>query len=111
MGVHITKFSEDKNGLTQNRCNFLQGLLNMERKKFLFISLDGLISDIAYEVCKEGHDVRYFIESETENDIADGFVPKVKDWESSADWADVFVFDDVLGQGEKAKALRDAGRR
>lgn len=82
----------------------------MDKKNFLFISIDALISDIAYEVTKEGHNVRYFIENETDRDIADGLVPKVTDWESSVDWADVIVFDDVLGQGEKAKKLRDAGK-
>jgi phosphoribosylamine--glycine ligase len=42
--------------------------------------------------------------------IGDGFVPKVDDWESHVDWADVIVFDDVMGQGEKAAALRAAGK-
>jgi phosphoribosylamine--glycine ligase len=82
----------------------------MERKKVLFVSLDGLISDIAWQTVKEGHDVQYFIESEGEREIADGFVPKVQDWESEVDWADVIVFDDVLGQGAKAQALRQRGK-
>ena len=79
-------------------------------RKFLFVSIDALIADIAWQVSKEGNDVRLFIESESERSIADGFVPKVDDWESHVDWADVIVFDDVLGQGTKAKALRDAGK-
>ncbi len=79
-------------------------------KKFLFVSIDALISDIAWAVRKEGSEVRYYIESESEKSIADGFVEKVDDWESHVDWADVIVFDDVLGQGEKAKALREAGK-
>ena len=29
----------------------------MEKKKFLFASLTGLISDIAWQVSKEGHEV------------------------------------------------------
>ena len=74
--------------------------------RFLFVSIDGLIGDIAWQVVKEGQEVRYFIESEDEREIGDGFVPKVKDWESSVDWADVIVFDDVLGQGAKAEGLR-----
>ena len=82
-----------------------------ETRKFLFISLDGLIGDIAWQVVREGHEVRYFIEAESEREIADGFVPKVDDWESHTDWADVIVFDDVLGQGTKAAALREAGKR
>ena len=81
-----------------------------EKKRFLFVSLGALISDIAWQVVKEGHDVKYFIEEETERSIADGFVPKVGDWESHVDWADVIVFDDVLGQGAKAERLRAAGK-
>jgi len=53
----------------------------MDKRKFLFVSLSGLIGDIAWQVLKEGHDVRYYIEAEKERDIADGFVPKSKDWE------------------------------
>ena len=79
-------------------------------QKFLFVSLDGLIGDIAWQVHKEGRDVKYYIGNASERSIADGFVPKVDDWESHVDWADVIIFDDVLGQGEHAKRLRDAGK-
>jgi phosphoribosylamine--glycine ligase len=83
----------------------------MEKKrKFLFVSLSGLVGDIAWQVLKEGHEVRYFIADEEEKDIADGFVPKSDDWEKDVDWADVIVFDDTLGQGEKAVALRARGK-
>ena len=82
----------------------------MAKTRFLFVSIDALISDIAWQVVKEGHEVRYFIESERDGDIADGFVPKVDDWESHVKWADVIVFDDVLGQGEKAARLRAQGK-
>ena len=83
----------------------------MEKKrKFLFVSLTGLVGDIAWQVLKEGHEVRYFIGDEEEKDIADGFVPKTDDWEKDVDWADVIVFDDTLGQGEKAVALRERGK-
>ena len=34
----------------------------MTKKKFLFVSIDALIHDIAWQVVKEGHDVRYFIQ-------------------------------------------------
>jgi phosphoribosylamine---glycine ligase len=83
----------------------------MEKKNFLFVSLTGLISDIAWQVSKEGHEVRYFIADKKERDIADGFVAKSKDWEKDADWADIFIFDDTLGQGEKAQALRAQGKK
>ena len=82
----------------------------MDKRKFLFASISGLIGDIAWEVLKEGHDVRYYIEAEGERDIADGFVPKSKDWERDAKWADIVVFDDTLGQGGKAQALRAIGK-
>jgi phosphoribosylamine--glycine ligase len=80
------------------------------KRKFLFVSLDALISDIAWQVRADGHEVRYFIASESERDIGDGFVPKVDDWESHVDWADVIVFDDVMGQGEHAARLRGQGK-
>src|SRR6478752_6045727 len=84
--------------------------MNGDKRKFLFVSISGLISDIAWQVAKEGHEVRYCIEDEKERDIADGFVPKVRDWQREVDWADVIVFDDTLGQGEKAQALRAKGK-
>lgn len=68
-----------------------------------------MIGDTAWQVSKEGHAVKYYIESEKERSIADGFVDKTDDWERELDWADIVVFDDVLGQGAKASALRDAG--
>src|SRR3989344_6440334 len=82
----------------------------MEPKKFLFISIDALISDIAWQVVKEGHEVKYYIQESEERDIADGFVPKTDDWKKEVDWADVIIFDDVLGHGTKAKKLRDQGK-
>ncbi len=82
----------------------------MEKKRFLFVSLAGLIGDIAWQVVKEGHEVRYFIDAADERDLADGFVPKTDDWEGHVDWADVIVFDDTLGQGTRAQALRQQGK-
>lgn len=82
----------------------------MERKKFLFVSIDALISDIAWQVVKEGHEVKYFIETPSEKEIGDGFVPKTDDWRKDVDWADVIVFDDVLGEGTKAQKLRQEGK-
>ena len=83
---------------------------HLEAKKFLFISIDGLIGDIAWQVSKEGHSVKYFIENPEEKEVGSGFVPMIDEWEKEVDWADVIVFDDVLGQGEKAKKLRDRGK-
>lgn len=78
--------------------------------KFLFVSYDALITDIAWQVVKEGHEVKYYIESKEEADIGDGFVPKTDNWEKEVDWADVVVFDDVLGHGKRAQKLRGQGK-
>ena len=79
-------------------------------RRFLFVSLDALITDIAWQVARDGNEVRYYIDAASERQIGDGFVDKVDNWEEHVDWADVIVFDDVLGQGDKAAALREAGK-
>lgn len=81
----------------------------MEKRNFLFVSIDALIGDAAWQVVKEGHNVKYYIENPAEREVADGFVPKCENWKKEVEWADVIVFDDVLGQGKKAKKLRDSG--
>lgn len=83
----------------------------MEKHNFLFVSWSGLIGDIAWQVQKEGHSVRYSIDSESEREISDGFVEKVEKWRDHVDWADVIVFDDVLGHGELASELRKKGKK
>ena len=83
----------------------------MEKRKFLFNSLTGLIGDIAWQVSKEGHEVRYFIKDQNESDIADGFVAKSDNLEKDTEWADIVIFDDTLGQGEKAQELRAMGKK
>lgn len=82
----------------------------MSKIKFLFVSIDALITDTAWHACKEGHEVKYFIEDKSSKSIGNGFVPKVHNWQKEVKWADVIVFDDVLGQGRKAKRLRDKGK-
>lgn len=82
----------------------------MESKNFLFVSIDGLIGDVAWQVAKEGHNVKYYIESPDDKDVADGFVPKIYNWEEEMNWADVIIFDDVMGLGAKAKKLRGQGK-
>lgn len=79
--------------------------------RFLFVSYEGLIADAAWQVLKEGHEARLHILRPAEQDIADGFVPKVKDWRSEVGWAEVVVFDDVLGNmGAMAEEVRAAGK-
>jgi phosphoribosylamine--glycine ligase len=79
--------------------------------KFLFVSYDGLIGDIAWQVIKEGHEAKYYIEHAEEREITSGFVPQTDDWRAEVDWADVVVFDDVLGHGKLAAKLRKAGKK
>ncbi len=78
--------------------------------KFLFVSYTGLIADIAWQVVKEGHEARLYIDDPAEREIGDGFVAKSKDWKKDSEWADVAVFDDVLGMGEMAEGLRNKGK-
>ncbi len=59
----------------------------MARSTFLFVSLaDPLLADLAWQIRREGHEVRYYMDSETESDIGDGFVEKVDDWRANVDW-------------------------
>jgi phosphoribosylamine--glycine ligase len=81
-----------------------------DKTRFLFVSFDALITDIAWQVVKEGHEVRYYIKTKAARSIGDGFVPKSTDWKADAEWADVVVFDDVLGMGEDAHRLRKTGK-
>lgn len=78
--------------------------------RFLFVSYDALITDIAWRVIEEGHEAKYWIREADAREVGDGFVPKTDDWKSEVDWADVVVFDDVLGMGEEAARLREAGK-
>ena len=77
--------------------------------KFLFVSNEALIGDLAWQVRKEGHEVKYYIIEKVQKDVSDGFVEKTDAWEPLKDWADVIVFDDI-GFGEAADALRKEGK-
>jgi phosphoribosylamine--glycine ligase len=87
----------------------------MQRRRFLVVSADAaLAGDLAWQIHREGHDVRYYVERESDREIADGFVPKSDDWEADTDWADVIIFDDIwvgdeIGTGELAQRLREEG--
>lgn len=78
-------------------------------RKFLFVSITGLISDIAWKVKEEGNEVKYYIKDQEEIEVGDGFVEKVDEYEKYVDWADVIVFDDTLGHGKLAQGLREKG--
>ena len=79
--------------------------------KFLFVSYEGLTADLARQVAKEGHEAKMWIQDPELQEIGDGFVPKTKDWQKEVDWAEVVVFDDVLGgMGSHAEELRRRGK-
>jgi len=72
---------------------------------FLFVSIEALSTDLAWQLAKAGHQVKFFTKSQSEKDVGDGFVEKVEAWEPFKDWAEVIVFDDI-GFGELAEKLR-----
>jgi len=76
---------------------------------FLFVSIEALSTDLAWQLTKAGHQVRMFTKSQGEKDVGDGFVEKVDAWEPLKDWAEVIVFDDI-GFGELAEKLRVEGK-
>ncbi|MBU4274242.1 phosphoribosylamine--glycine ligase [Patescibacteria group bacterium] len=96
------------NGVEKNNEKVLNNHL-FPSKKFLFVSFESLSGDLAWQIKKEGHEVKIYIKSETDKDVYDGFLDKVDDWEKHKDWADVIVFDDV-GFGEIADSLRASGK-
>lgn len=81
----------------------------METKNFLFISTDARSGDLAWQMVKEGHNVKYFIKDRSEKEVYDGFVSKVDAWKPEIGWADVIIFDDV-GWGQLAQQLRKQGK-
>ncbi|MBI4120251.1 MAG: phosphoribosylamine--glycine ligase [Parcubacteria group bacterium] len=78
-------------------------------KKFLFVSWESLSGDLAWQIQKEGHEVKIFVKKTDDQDVYDGFLEKVADWKAHKDWADVIVFDDT-DFGAQADALRRDGR-
>ena len=80
-----------------------------KKYKFLFITQEALSIDLAWQLVKEGHDVKFYCHDQPEKDVGDGFVNKVDEWEPHKDWADIIIFDDV-GFGQKADQLRKEGK-
>ncbi len=78
-----------------------------KKYKFLFVSWEALSGDLAWQIQKEGHEVKCYIKDCT--DEYDGMLEKVTEWKSLITWADIIVFDDV-GFGKEADQLRKAGK-
>ncbi len=83
--------------------------MTKEIKKFLFASWESLSGDLAWQIKKEGHEVKVYIKNETDKDVYDGFLEKIDDWKKYVEWSDVIVFDDV-GFGKEADELRKKGK-
>lgn len=83
--------------------------LNGSHNKFLFVSFESLSGDLAWQIKKEGHDVKVFVEKDSDKDVYSGILDKVDDWKKHVDWADVIVFDDI-GFGNIADSLRASGK-
>ena len=78
-------------------------------KKFLFVSWESLSGDLAYQIKKEGHEVKIYVKAESDKDVYEGFLDRVDNWKEHVNWADVVVFDDI-GFGNIADSLRASGK-
>ncbi len=77
--------------------------------KFLFVTNESLSADLAWQLKKEGHEVKMHCHNPGEKDVGLGFFEKVDELETLKDWPDVTVFDDI-GFGSKADQLRNEGK-
>ncbi len=79
--------------------------------RVLFISGELIAGDIAYQLKKEGCEVRLYIERRDCRDCFDGMVEKTSDWKKDLKWVGkkgLIVFDDV-GYGPIQDRLRAEG--
>ena len=92
-----------------NNINNNLNQIGQQSKNFLFVSLESLSGDLAWQLTKEGHSVKACIKDKNDIDVYNGFIEKVDNWETYVDWADVVIFDDVEF-GEIADKLRKNGK-
>lgn len=77
----------------------------------LFISRELIAADLAYQLKKEGCNVKLFIESENYKNCFDGIIEKTTNWKKELKWVrnnGLIVFDDV-GYGKIQEDLRRKG--
>lgn len=78
-------------------------------RRFLFVTTEADSADLAWQIRKEGNEVRFYVRDPSEQDTGDGFLEKTDDWLGLVEWADVIVFDDT-GFGAEADQLRSQGK-
>jgi phosphoribosylamine--glycine ligase len=63
-------------------------------RRFPFCLLDAaLVGGLAWQVSREGHDVRYYIAAGSDGETADGFAEKTDGWRADLPRADAVVSD------------------
>lgn len=101
--------SKNGNGNGHSYSKQIQLVGSKPKYKFLFVSWESLSGDLAWQIKKEGHEVKIYIKDSDDADVYEGFLERVPDWKAAVDWADVVVFDDV-GFGMQADILRKNGK-
>ena len=66
----------------------------MKSKKFLFISNESLSGDLALQLLREGHKVKFYFKDRYSKDVYNGLLDKINAWGSCQKWADIIIFDD-----------------
>ena len=82
-----------------------------KKLRVLFISKELIAADIAYQLKREGCDVRLFIENKPDKNSYNGIIKKTTDWRKELKWVSnngLIVFDDV-GYGKEQDYLREKG--
>ena len=77
--------------------------------KTLLVSKWGDSLDVAYQLLKEGHEVKMYIQDKINREIGYGFVQKTNHWERFIEWADLIIFD-YTGFGSIADTRRKQGK-
>jgi len=53
--------------------------------KFLIVSKEALAVDLAWQLTKEGHTVRFHVQGKVDRDVGDGLVEKADAWEPNVE--------------------------
>ena len=77
------------------------------------MTYESLSADLAWQLKKEGHEVKMYCHGQGEKDVGLGFFEKVDEWEPLKDWADVISLrrHRVRVEGRAASERRKARLR